>query len=345
VTGQLVRHPVEFGWLQRTRGCCGVQQSRNGRTSRGKEVSVQDPPRLSVGLPVYNGERFLQQAVDSVLSGSFRDFELIISDNCSTDGTESIARDYASRDQRVRYVRNDRNIGPVANFNQAFRLARGGYFKWLAYDDVCGPDLLARCVGLLDDDPSVALCSARFVEIDAGGRRIAEQPYRIDLSSARPHVRLGNLLCTPKGHPILYGVIRSSVLRATGLLANYHGSDRALIAALTLRGRLLEIPEELWESRDHPDRSPRARATNAGWDPGRNSGPPQHVAIGVQMVRILMAAPLSPSERVRCLMAVVRCMAKRSRELTPVVVGELTGVVRSGLQRIRVAGTDPSRPR
>ncbi len=306
---------------------------------------MPDPPRLSVGLPVYNGERFLEQAIDSVLNGSFQDFEMIISDNCSTDRTESIARDYASRDQRIRYVRNDRNVGPVANFNQAFDLSRGDYFKWLAYDDLCGPDLLVRCVAVLDDDPSIALCSARFVEIDAAGRKIAEQPYRIDLSSTKPHVRLGNLLCTSKGHPILYGVIRSTVLRATGLLANYHGSDRALIAALTLRGRLMEIPEALWESRDHPDRSPRVRATNAGWDPGRNSGPPQHIAIGAQMVRVLLAAPLSPSERVRCLMSIVQCVARRSRELTPVVVGELTDAARSRWQRIRVAGTGPSRPR
>jgi glycosyltransferase involved in cell wall biosynthesis len=306
---------------------------------------VQDPPRLSVGLPVYNGERFLRQAIDSVLNGSFQDLELIVSDNCSTDETESIAHAYASRDPRVRYVRNDRNIGPVANFNQAFRLARGDYFKWLAYDDICGPELLARCVAVLDDGPSVALCSARFSEIDASGHRIADQPYRIDLSSTKPHVRLGNLLCTSKGHPILYGVIRSSVLRTTGLLANYHGSDRALIAALALRGRLLEIPEELWESRDHPDRSPRVRATNAGWDPGRNSGPPQHVAIAIQIARILVAAPLPPSERLHCLLAVMRCVAGRSRELLPVVVGELTDAVRSGWHRIRVDATDPSRPR
>jgi hypothetical protein len=130
-------------------------------------------PRVSIGLPVYNGERFLRDALDSLLSQSFEDFELLIADNASTDGTEEICRSYAAGDPRIRYIRNRVSYGAIANFNTVFRLTTGRYFKWAAYDDVCAPEFLARCVGVLDDDPSVVLACSRFAGIDEDGRRIA----------------------------------------------------------------------------------------------------------------------------------------------------------------------------
>ena len=122
---------------------------------------------------------------------------------------------------------------------------------------------------MLDGDPTIVLCSGRYVEIDENGDPIAEQPYRLDLTSSRPHVRLGELMCTSRGHPIMFGVIRAGTLRNTRLLANYHGSDRAMLAELTLHGRFVELPDVLWSSRDHPGRSNYVRATSRGWDPPR----------------------------------------------------------------------------
>jgi hypothetical protein len=289
--------------------------------------------RLSVGLPVFNGERFLSAAIQSVLDGSYADVELIVSDNGSTDGTEEIARSFAGQDDRIRYVRNERNVGPVANFNRVFRESRGEYFKWLAYDDLCGRDLLSRCVEVLDNDPTIVLCSARFVEIDEEGLPLGEQPYLLDLSSTRPHVRLGQLMCTSRGHPILFGVIRASTLRRTGLLANYHGSDRALLAELTLHGRLWEIPEVLWSSRDHPARSPYVRTTSAAWDPRRGRSLPPHLASAVHLAGVLARAPLSRTERVRCTVELASCLARRSRELAPVVATELIDAARDAVRR------------
>ncbi len=290
--------------------------------------------RLSIGVPVFNGERYLAAAIESVLEGSFSDFELIISDNGSTDGTEEIARAFAAKDDRIRYLRSATNIGPNPNFNRVFLAATGTYFKWLAYDDLCGPDMLTRCVEVLDHDPSIVLCSARYMEIDQNGERIAEQPYRIDLSSSKPHVRVGELMRTSRGHPILYGVIRSSTLRRTHLLAKYHGSDRALLAELTLHGRCWELPDVLWSSRDHPDRSPYVRTSTAGWDPRRGRELPPHLASTAHLARILATAPLSFAERVRCTLAVFLHLVRRTPELAPALGRELLGVVQGTIRRL-----------
>lgn len=289
--------------------------------------------RLSIGVPVFNGERFLAAAIQSALDSSFTDFELIISDNGSTDGTEAIARAFAEQDARVRYVRNATNIGPIANFNQVFRASSGEYFKWLAYDDLCGPDLLARCIEVLDQDPTIVLCSGRFVEIDENGDPIAEQPYRLDLTSSRPHVRLGELMCTSRGHPIMFGVIRARTLHETRLLANYHGSDRAMLAELTLHGRIIELPEVLWSSRDHPARSNYVRTTSRGWDPRRGRTMPPHLASSAHLARVLARAPLSRTERVRCALTLVSCLARRSPELAPVLGRELLDAVEGAVRR------------
>jgi glycosyltransferase involved in cell wall biosynthesis len=290
-------------------------------------------PRLSIGIPVFNGERYLAAAIQSVLDGSFTDFELIISDNGSTDATEEISRAFAAKDDRIRYLRSATNIGPNPNFNRVFRAATGTYFKWLAYDDLCGPDMLARCVEVLDGDPSIVLCSARYMEINENGDRLGEQPYRINLTSTKPHVRLGELMCTSRGHPILYGVIRTATLRRTRLLATYRGSDRALLAELTLHGRLWEIPEILWSSRDHPARSPYVRTTAGFWDSRRVPTLPPHMASSAHLARVLATAPISRRERLSSSLTLVSCLVRRSGELVPALGRELLEVAQTVVRR------------
>ena len=103
-------------------------------------------PRVSIGLPVYNGERYLRESIDSILAQTFQDFELVVCDNASTDETARICEEYAERDPRVRYFRNARNIGGINNANLTFERSRGDLFRWAAHDDVCAPVLLERCV-------------------------------------------------------------------------------------------------------------------------------------------------------------------------------------------------------
>src|SRR5512145_868606 len=122
---------------------------------------MADRPRVSIGLPVYQGARFIRNALESILAQTHEDFELIISDNASTDGTEAIVRAYAERDRRVKYHRNARNVGAAQNFNRVFSLASGEYFQWVAHDDVLAPACIARCVEVLDRERDVVLCYGR----------------------------------------------------------------------------------------------------------------------------------------------------------------------------------------
>jgi glycosyltransferase involved in cell wall biosynthesis len=141
------------------------------RQFRRESAVMATPPRVSIGLPVYNGERFLKDALDSILSQTYRDFELIISDNASSDHTEEICRRYAARDERVRYYRYDNNVGAARNFNRVFQLSRGEYFKWAAHDDICSPGFLQRCVKILDSDTAVVVCFSILLLTSMGVRR------------------------------------------------------------------------------------------------------------------------------------------------------------------------------
>src|SRR4051794_21949091 len=133
-------------------------------------------PRVSIGLPVFNGDDFLEQAIESLLGQTFTDFELLISDNASTDRTEEICRRFVARDPRVQYWRNPRNIGGMRNANLTFERARGEYFRWAAHDDICGPTMLERLVAELDTRPDVAVVFAAAVAIDVHGEPLTGFP-------------------------------------------------------------------------------------------------------------------------------------------------------------------------
>lgn len=125
--------------------------------------------RLTIGLPVYNGEEFLAESLECLLGQTFGEFILIICDNASTDRTREICRDYAARDPRIRVFRNDVNIGAVGNFNLALDLASTALFKWVAHDDLYKPEYLSSCLRLLDDNPEAVLAHSATAFIDESG--------------------------------------------------------------------------------------------------------------------------------------------------------------------------------
>jgi glycosyltransferase involved in cell wall biosynthesis len=212
-------------------------------------------PRVSIGMPVFNGEKYLEEALDSILAQTYRDFELIISDNASTDRTQQICRQYAAKDSRIRYYRNERNLGCPRNFNRVFELSSGELFKWAAYDDVHAPEFLQKCVSVLNKDPSVVLCHSKTGCIDEYGHFLGNYDHRTlwRIGSWKPHERFGDLISIgyPKG--IVYGVGRASAFRKTPLLGGYIGADRNLLAEIGLMGRIIEVPEYLFFRRDHPE--------------------------------------------------------------------------------------------
>jgi glycosyltransferase involved in cell wall biosynthesis len=233
----------------------------------------RDRPRVSIGMPVYNGERFLEEALDSLLAQTFEDFELIVSDNASTDGTPEICTAYAAQDSRIRHYRNEQHLGAAENYNRVFGLSTGEYFKWAAHDDLCAPEYLERCVEVLDRKPLVVLCYPKTVIIDEHGRNVEDYSDGLDLRAPRPHERFAqyhNRFRTTGKCNAVFGVIRASTLRLTPLVGSYVSSDKILLGELALRGEFYEIPEHLFFRRDHPQTSVRAnpfKERSAWFDP------------------------------------------------------------------------------
>lgn len=214
----------------------------------------QDKPRVSIGLAVYNGAQYLEQAIDSILAQTYTDFELIISDNASTDRTAEICAAYGAKDPRIRYSRNLTNIGGANNENLTFTLAQGEYFRWAAHDDVCAPELFEKCVAKLDQDPSVVLCCTQVIEMDQDGTFLQITGHEV-AQSRKSYQRFRELSFRKNqlhNCEATYGLIRSEVLRKTRLQQNYSDSDRTLLCELSLYGRFHEIAEPLFYKRYHP---------------------------------------------------------------------------------------------
>jgi glycosyltransferase involved in cell wall biosynthesis len=203
-------------------------------------------PRVSVALPVYNGERLLARALDSLLAQDFEDFELIICDNASVDGTRELCLAYGAKDPRIRYVRNQRNIGVFPNFNKVVELARGEYFKWAAHDDWCDPRFLGRCVEVLDGNQAVGLCITQATQVDEEGNQLVVNFRPLDLRSPDPAERFKTVLWSPPAVYPIYGVARTGVLRRSRLFRSHSGADRIIIAELSLLGQIWQVPELLF---------------------------------------------------------------------------------------------------
>lgn len=208
-------------------------------------------PRVSVGLPVYNGERYLVEALESILAQSFEDFELLISDNSSTDRTSEICGDYSLKDGRIRYHRNETNLGAAVNYNRVFGLSSGSYFKWISHDDLSAPTFLECCVEVLDRAPDVVLCYPKTVLIDEKGREISYYDDSLNLFQEKPHQRLASYLNSINLANAVFGLIRSETLKKTRRIGSYTGSDYVLLLEVCLHGKIHEIPEYLFMRRDH----------------------------------------------------------------------------------------------
>jgi glycosyltransferase involved in cell wall biosynthesis len=220
----------------------------------GGETMSDHKPRVSIGLPVFNGEDYLEEALESILAQTYTDFELIISDNGSTDRTQEICSVYEAKDRRVSTYRNEKNLGAARNFNRVFELSSGEYFKWAAYDDVLGPEFLSRCIAVLDQDPSIVLCHTKTGRIDEHSSLVGvyEEYQYLRIGSQKPHERFFDLIRLNHSCNIVFGVMRAGTLKMTSLIGHYPASDRVLLAQLGLIGRLYEIPEILFHRRDHP---------------------------------------------------------------------------------------------
>ncbi len=224
-------------------------------------------PCISIGIPVYNGENFLEKTLDSLLEQTFQDFEIIISDNASTDKTEEICRKYADKYDCIRYYRQEKNLGAAPNYNYVFEVSRGKYFKWAAHDDLCAPTYLERCVAILEDNPSVVLAYPRSIYINEYDQPLENQDYEsleddpLNLPFLTPNERFQRYqhgmrisgVCNP-----VFGLIRASALKLTPVMGSYISSDMVLLAELALLGQFSEVKEPLFMRRIHMQMSTAA---------------------------------------------------------------------------------------
>jgi glycosyltransferase involved in cell wall biosynthesis len=305
-------------------------------------------PRLSIGLPVYNGEEYLAESLDALLGQSFADFELIITDNASTDGTAEIARRYVAADPRVRYERLTTNIGAAGNHNHVFTLARGELFKWASHDDLYGRDLLARCVEALDEHPEMILAHAGTAIIDGDGTVVEPFDYRLATDSPSAPERFASLLYAPGGDDF-YGVIRADVLRRVKPHDSYHHADRTFVMDLAMQGPFIQVPELLYFRRDHPTRAQRANPSVRSWcanlDPKRAKGFNPAVRLLAEyvlgFVGLIQRAPITAAEKRQCYRHLARWFTRRAR--AGLGASDTTMAVAPDKQLLSIDGIVPGR--
>ncbi len=275
---------------------------------------VSQSVRVSIGVPVYNGENYLASALDSLLAQTFMDFEIIISDNASTDRTEAIGRAYAAKDSRIRYHRQLVNVGLAPNFNGLVEMAKGEYFKWAAHDDLCAPEFLEKCVEVLDQQPQLVVVYPWTQVIDGQGCALPER-YEFDgklrLNSEKPQERFFDIVCTFQMCYAMFGVIRKSELLKTPLHGSYGHSDGVLLARLALLGPYYEIPEILFFSRRHEKQSTAVHQQENGtqdyvriaqWFNTQQTKKVQmpYWTLFAEYSRAIAQSPICPSEKIAC---------------------------------------------
>jgi len=288
--------------------------------------------RVSIGMPVFNGEEFLEDAIKALLCQSFKDFELIISDNASDDLTPEICRKFAEEDSRIRYFRNDKNLGAAENFNRVVNLANGEYFMWVSHDDLWAPQFIEKSVSALDNNPNTCLCYSNTILIDERGTRKKEISANPQLESPKASVRFSAIWDFPP-QVIVFGLIRTSILRMTPLIGKFASSDRTLAGELALRGPFYAIKEPLFFYRHHKNQSTGARSSKPSWFYlGRRTlnawyDPTRYGQISFPHWRILKEyiaaiSRVSPGmwERLRCYLVLIRWMVRyRTRLLVDLV--------------------------
>ena len=233
-------------------------------------------PQVSVGLPVYNGENYVAEAITSVLEQDYHDLELVICDNASTDRTGDICRDFAERDGRVRYWRNERNVGAARNYDLAWERSSGRYFKWLAHDDRVLPGYVSATVAALEQNPEAVLCNTIVDYIGATGEHLGYYRSVIrDCGGPDPAARFAPIVLRMHTCVDFFGMIRRSALEGSLLHQPFRGSDRTLVAQLALRGRLLQLPTPMVQMRQHPAQYSQMKNVHKQqtWqDPARRKG-------------------------------------------------------------------------
>ncbi len=226
--------------------------------------------RVTIGLPVYNGEKYIEQALESLLDQTFQDFTVIISDNASTDRTPLICRRYAEQFANIQFHASDVNKGAGWNFRRVFELSRSPYFKWMACDDLIAPTYLDACVEALDADAAAVLAYPLTTVINENGETIEKYQFNVATSSSVASKRFHDLLFGSDQCYEVFGLIRSDCLRQSQVMGGYGHADGVLLGQLSLMGHFQRVEQYLFYSRRHAKQSIREH------DEGDEGGRPNY---------------------------------------------------------------------
>jgi glycosyltransferase involved in cell wall biosynthesis len=210
---------------------------------------ARPPPLASVGMPTYNAEQTIAASIDCLLQQTVADFELIVSDNASTDGTWDIVQDIARRDPRVIAMRQPRNIGANGNYSAVFQRARAGYFKWASSNDWCASRFLERCLARLEAHPDTVLVAPRTRLFQGDLAHYTDYERDIAFEQPDPVDRFIAVSSKLALNNVLNGVVRTSALARTRLIEHYVGADVVLVGHLALLGKIRLLDEPLFYRR------------------------------------------------------------------------------------------------
>lgn len=268
--------------------------------------------KVVVGLPVYNGQKYLGAAIESHLSQSFGDFNLVISDNGSTDATPEICRDYASKDSRIKCFRSPENRGILWNHRRVFEAIESPnqYFRWAGADDIMEPGLLQAMVAVLSSRPEVEAVVPDTKNIDDQGEIIGSMARTLDLQSPDVFERARDVLVANYQHVIAYGLLRASTLRLMRTGPDYIGWDPVFVWELALRGQMVQVAGPVLLRRFHAGSISRVKTAKEmrKWvEPSSKAGMNfPHWTWAYERARALLACPLSTRDRLRIGMFLAR---------------------------------------
>ena len=293
-------------------------------------------PMISVGIPVYNGERYIKDSIESILSQTYSDFELIISDNASTDKTISICKEYANQDKRIKLHLNNNNIGASGNFRKVFELSSGKYFKWQCHDDTCSRNMLQEALEKLENDCSRVLAFPLTVIKWEDGREVLSQDcWRALLAQENVSKRISFRVRNAKGPTTpIFGLIRSEVLRKTRLIDSFTHSDQVLILELAMQGRFALLERSTHYFRQHRKKSLNAtkdpRERLLWFDPSYKGNPPDEMLhLYQEMFKSVSKGDVALTHKIMCYPAILNAYLRR-------VFFKVTGVRFSNFKKLQL---------
>jgi glycosyltransferase involved in cell wall biosynthesis len=270
-------------------------------------------PLVSVGMPVYNGEQYLTQALESVMAQEYENFEVIVSDNASTDRTPEICNEYVKRDSRLRYYRNEKNIGAAGNFTRAFELSQGKYFMWAAHDDLWQPSYVSACVEVLERRPEAAVCCTRLRTINEEGEVVGQIDNNFETCARDPATRIKQLLLHPAPWFAICGLVRSEVLRKCRPFQKVWGSDVVILTEICLVGQVAMVPETLFSYRVYRKKNFRESMLTIDPSSKEKSELPLWKDLSTAILRTIRVSEIGWPVKVRVLTVAIYALSKRWR--------------------------------